>query len=119
MEEKKKFCTNCGKELDEDSKFCKNCGSELDEGSVFCDECGTRVGQSNPQRSAGNNVFRKYNIDMLAGEEIIKHSVMHSGCLIPPLLVFCFGIFLGFVLISDSYFYYPIFMIFCFLNILS
>ena len=27
----KKFCTNCGQELDSDNKFCYNCGKKIDE----------------------------------------------------------------------------------------
>ena len=31
MEEKKRFCTNCGKKIDQESNFCKNCGKNLNE----------------------------------------------------------------------------------------
>lgn len=90
-------------------KYCKNCGSELNDDSIFCDECGTRVGESTPR---GNNLFQSYNIDMMDGEVIIKHSQIHNGCLILPAIVFGFGILLGFInaiLLFDPYSYYGFF----------
>lgn len=69
----KKFCTNCGSQLNEGAKFCPNCGnsvvstntsetttnqaekkkfctncgSQLREGVKFCSNCGSVVGSSN------------------------------------------------------------------------
>ena len=75
-------------------KYCNNCGSEIAAGSVFCDECGTRVGESS---SANNAVFKSYNIDMMDGEAVIRHSQIHIGCLILPGIVVAVGLFIGFV----------------------
>jgi uncharacterized membrane protein YdbT with pleckstrin-like domain len=89
------------------AKFCKNCGAELSEGSVFCDECGTKAGNSSPPKS--NDLFRLYNIDMMDGEEVIRHSQIHVGCLYLPLIILGLGLFFGFIgmisILSDSYYY--------------
>ena len=50
-----KYCSNCGKELNDDDLFCSkcgtkqilerkciNCGIKLDEDAVFCPKCGTK-----------------------------------------------------------------------------
>lgn len=76
-------------------KFCKNCGSELEEGSIFCNECGTKAGESSPRSASSNDVFSNYKIDMMDGEEIIRHSQIHEGCLILPCIVFGIGIVSG------------------------
>jgi membrane protein YdbS with pleckstrin-like domain len=95
------------------TKYCKNCGSELSEGSVFCDECGTRTAGHSP---VNNNLFGSYNIDMMNGEYVIRQSQVHIGCLIPPLIVFCFGIILAVLNVitisSYSYGYYNPFGLF-------
>lgn len=86
------------------AKYCKNCGSELNDDSVFCDECGTRVGESAP---SSNNLFQSYNIDMMDGEFVIRQSQIHSGCLIPPAVVFGLGILFGiinFILFFNPYY---------------
>ena len=89
------------------ARFCKNCGTELDGGSVFCDNCGSRVtGSSSPEF---NSLFSKYKIDMMGGEDVIRHSQIHSGCLILPAAILGFGLFLGlisFFLTIGSYRYY-------------
>ena len=89
------------------ARFCKNCGTELDGGSVFCDNCGARVtGSSSPEF---NSLFSKYKIDMMGGEDVIRHSQIHSGCLILPAAILGFGLFLGlisFFLTIGSYRYY-------------
>lgn len=40
-----KFCSECGSKKPEVSKkrFCTNCGYELNEGAKFCPECGTKI----------------------------------------------------------------------------
>lgn len=82
------------------TRYCKNCGSELSEGSVFCDECGTKFGESNPNKNnySGENPFGKYKVNMITGEEIIRSSQIHIGCLYLPLIVMAFGFFMGFVM---------------------
>ena len=68
----KKFCTNCGSQLNEGAKFCPNCGnsigstndsetrqkkfctncgSQLNEGSKFCSNCGNSIASINTQRT--------------------------------------------------------------------
>lgn len=40
------FCPECGTKKPENTKkFCTNCGKELNKGSKFCPECGTKVDQ--------------------------------------------------------------------------
>lgn len=102
-------------------KYCKNCGSELDEGSVFCDSCGTRVNGPAP---GDNTLFGVYGIDMMEGEDIIRHSQIHNGCLILPAIVFGFGILIGFIsmiiIISNFYYFYaPGFIFLGFFNIVT
>ena len=76
-------------------KYCKNCGSELADGSVFCDECGTKAGESAPRGGSSNDVFSNYRIDMMDGEEVIRHSQIHEGCLILPCIVLGIGIIIA------------------------
>lgn len=78
-------------------KYCKNCGSELADGSVFCDECGTKAGESAPRGGPSNDVFSSYKIDMMDGEEVIRHSQIHEGCLILPCIVLGIGIIIGMI----------------------
>ena len=68
----KKFCTNCGSQVNEGAKFCPNCGnsigstndsetrqkkfctncgSQLNEGSKFCSNCGSSIASANTQRT--------------------------------------------------------------------
>ena len=68
----KKFCTNCGSQVNEGTKFCPNCGnsigstndsetrqkkfctncgSQLNEGSKFCSNCGNSIASINTQRT--------------------------------------------------------------------
>lgn len=90
------------------AKFCKNCGAELEEGSVFCNECGTKAGESKPNNANDSHIFSEYNIDMMDGEEIIRHSQIHEGCLIVPGIILGLGILFGIInfLIEASYWYY-------------
>lgn len=95
-------------------KYCKECGAKLSADAIFCDECGAKtVGGSN---SSGSNLFSFYKVDMMEGEAVIKHSQIHNGCLIPPLVVFGFGLFIGvlntIVVLSDPWYYYPGIIIF-------
>lgn len=98
--------------------YCKNCGTELNDDSVFCDECGTRVGESGP---ANRGLFQSYNIDMMNGEVIIRQSQIHNGCLIPPAIVFGFGILIGFInlILMFGYYYGFVFGILSFFNIFT
>lgn len=79
------------------TRYCKNCGAELSDGSVFCDECGTKSGESGPRYNASNNLFSSYGIDMMDGEDVIRQSQIHKGCLILPLIVMGIGILWGFI----------------------
>lgn len=87
-------------------KYCAKCGSELENGSFFCDECGTRVVESSPD---DNTLFSSYNIDMMDGEAVIKHSQIHIGCLILPAIVLGFGLVIGvinfFIMLGSLYYY--------------
>ena len=39
-----KFCPECGtKKPESKKKFCSNCGKELKDGAKFCPECGTKA----------------------------------------------------------------------------
>ena len=88
------------------TKYCKHCGSELPEGSIFCDECGKKTTATTSSASNGN-LFGLYNINMMDGEVVIRHSQIHNGCLIPPLMLAGFGFLLGlFVLIFVINYWY-------------
>lgn len=73
------------------ARFCKNCGKELEEGSIFCNECGTKFGESKPSsnysKTSTNQSFKKYSISMIDGEEVIRSSQIHVGCLYLPLII--------------------------------
>ena len=101
-------------------KYCKSCGSELDEGSVFCDECGAKVNMSS---SSCNSVFDSYNIEMMDGEDIIRHSQIHEGCLIVPGVAVGIGLFIGFVIVFRALFegvyVNPALVFFCFFNMIT
>lgn len=94
------------------AKFCKNCGAELDEGSVFCNECGASVNASTASNNLNSvdNPFNRYNVDMIEGEQVIRSSMIHVGCLYLPLILTGIGLFWGIIslisILSYSY-YYP------------
>ena len=79
------------------AKYCKNCGSELDEGSMFCNECGAKASGTGYGNNFSIDVFKKYNIDMMDGEYVIRQSQIHEGCLIAPSIVLGIGILLGII----------------------
>lgn len=78
-------------------KYCKNCGHEVEDDSVFCSECGfSFTAGTRHAFSSGSNPFSTYKISMIDGEEIIRSSQIHVGCLYPPLVLMVIGILLGF-----------------------
>lgn len=107
------------------ARFCKNCGKELEEGSIFCNECGTKFGESKPSsnysKTSTNQSFKKYSISMIDGEEVIKSSQIHVGCLYFPLIIMGIGLMIGVMTIiaSISYGAFGPIVIFSFLNIFT
>lgn len=89
-------------------KYCKNCGSQLDDGAVFCDECGTKFGQSGTSRSSfsSNNPFKRYNVNMMVDEEIIRESEIHTGCLLAPGILVGIGALWWLVVFINSFPYF-------------
>ena len=78
-------------------KYCKNCGHEVEDDSVFCSECGfSFTAGTRHAFSSGSNPFSTYKISMIDGEEIIRSSQIHVGCLYPPLVLMVIGILMGF-----------------------
>lgn len=58
------FCRHCGSKINSDEssknvekKFCPNCGSEMNINADFCQECGTSLNapQNNPAKSISNS----------------------------------------------------------------
>lgn len=39
--EKKKYCRNCGKEINQETEICLGCGVRPDRGKKFCPQCGS------------------------------------------------------------------------------
>lgn len=107
------------------ARFCKNCGKELEEGSIFCNECGTKFGESkhssNYSKTSTNQSFKKYSISMIDGEEVIRSSQIHVGCLYLPLIIMGIGLMIGVMTIiaSISYGAFGPIVIFSFLNIFT
>lgn len=107
------------------ARFCKNCGKELEEGSIFCNECGTKFGESKPSsnysKTSTNQSFKKYSISMIDGEEVIRSSQIHVGCLYLPLIIMGIGLMIGVMTIiaSISYGAFGPIVIFSFLNIFT
>lgn len=70
------------------SKYCSNCGKELQENTKFCPDCGTKTSQDdnvnqNQQVNMTNQVFSQQSI-----QSNIKKSKRKSGCLIIIIVVF-------------------------------
>lgn len=107
------------------ARFCKNCGKELEECSIFCNECGTKFGESKPSsnysKTSTNQSFKKYSISMIDGEEVIRSSQIHVGCLYLPLIIMGIGLMIGVMTIiaSISYGAFGPIVIFSFLNIFT
>lgn len=107
------------------ARFCKNCGKELEEGSIFCNECETKFGESMPSsnysKTSTNQSFKKYSISMIDGEEVIRSSQIHVGCLYLPLIIMGIGLMIGVMTIiaSISYGAFGPIVIFSFLNIFT
>lgn len=107
------------------ARFCKNCGKELEEGSIFCNECETKFGESKPSsnysKTSTNQSFKKYSISMIDGEEVIRSSQIHVGCLYLPLIIMGIGLMIGVMTIiaSISYGAFGPIVIFSFLNIFT
>lgn len=107
------------------ARFCKNCGKELEEGSIFCNECGTKFGESKPSsnysKTSTNQSFKKYSISMIDGEDVIRSSQIHVGCLYLPLIIMGIGLMIGVMTIiaSISYGAFGPIVIFSFLNIFT
>lgn len=107
------------------ARFCKNCGKELEEGSIFCNECGTKFSESKPSsnysKTSTNQSFKKYSISMIDGEEVIRSSQIHVGCLYLPLIIMGIGLMIGVMTIiaSISYGAFGPIVIFSFLNIFT
>ena len=107
------------------ARFCKNCGKELEEGSIFCNECGTKFGESKPSsnysKTSTNQSFKKYSISIIDGEEVIRSSQIHVGCLYLPLIIMGIGLMIGVMTIiaSISYGAFGPIVIFSFLNIFT
>ena len=107
------------------ARFCKNCGKELEEGSIFCNECGTKFGESKPSsnysKTSTNQSFKKFSISMIDGEEVIRSSQIHVGCLYLPLIIMGIGLMIGVMTIiaSISYGAFGPIVIFSFLNIFT
>lgn len=107
------------------ARFCKNCGKELEEGSIFCNECGTKFGESKPSsnysKTSTNQSFKKYSISMIDGEEVIRSSQIHVGCLYLQLIIMGIGLMIGVMTIiaSISYGAFGPIVIFSFLNIFT
>lgn len=106
-------------------KYCKNCGHELDDDSIFCSECGFNFNENTQKSyysSEHSNPFNTYKIDMIDGEEIIRHSQIHKGCLYPPIILigigFVFGLLIDFIALATGFYYYsPLEFILPFFNI--
>lgn len=93
------------------AKFCKNCGNELEEDASFCTECGFNFEEnqssSNNSYSNNNNPFKLYNVNMIDGEEIVRSSQIHVGCLYLPGIVMIIGLIFGlFWAISSNLIYF-------------
>lgn len=107
------------------ARFCKNCGKELEEGSIFCNGCGTKFGESKPSsnysKTSTNQSFKKYSISMIDGEEVIRSSQIHVGCLYLQLIIMGIGLMIGVMTIiaSISYGAFGPIVIFSFLNIFT
>lgn len=93
-------------------KYCKSCGSELDDEALFCNDCGSKVGESLPSKNisqdSSDNPFSRYKIDMISGENVIKISEIHVGCLYAPLILVVIAFL---IMILSAFILFPIFLI--------
>lgn len=93
-------------------KFCKKCGEELDDESIFCDQCGAGVGNVGGQKNTRSdyNPFNLYKIDMIEGEEVLKHAEINPKCLYVPAIMAGIGFMISLIMVirifSVSYSYY-------------
>lgn len=104
------------------AKFCKNCGTELEDGSVFCNECGASVDASTRSNNlnSNDNPFNRYNVNMIEGEQVIRSSMIHVGCLYLPLILTGIGLFWGILslifILGYTYYFVPGLLIIPFMN---
>ena len=92
---------------------------------MFCNECGTKASGTDSGNNFFTDVFKKYNIDMMDGEYVIRQSQIHEGCLIIPAIVLGIGLLWGLlvtILAIVNYFDFYVFMeivFFGFVNIFT
>ena len=53
------------------AKFCSGCGKELEDDEVFCTKCGTKCGPSEPVNTGGNSSFQNVMVTADGKKKII------------------------------------------------